>query len=107
VVFTSAVYRGRDTRAVDGEEDTMTTIETFELIAAEPGRWDIRLHDSVTAMGTIWRSDDGFVLYDWLDRGLGTFRSADDAAQSFLGGARSLSRPARLTDPEQIVHTQL
>jgi hypothetical protein len=71
------------------------TTETFELVPAAPGRWDIRLHDSVTAMGIIWCSDDGFVLYDWLDRRLGTFRTADDAAQSFVGSAGTVVRPAR------------
>ncbi|WP_188509244.1 hypothetical protein [Conyzicola nivalis] len=73
----------------------MTTTETFELIAAAPGRWDIRLHDSLTVIGTIWRADDGFVLYDWLDRRLGTFRTADDAAQSFVGGASTIVRGIR------------
>ncbi|WP_411701273.1 hypothetical protein [Conyzicola sp.] len=73
----------------------MTTTETFELVAAAPGRWDIRLHDSLTAIGSIWRADGEFVLYDWLDRRLGAFRTVDDAAHSFVGGASNIVRGSR------------
>jgi hypothetical protein len=63
----------------------MTFRRAFELVDAGRGRWNIRLRDSPTVIGSICRSPGGFELADWLDRPVGTFASRHEALDCFLG----------------------
>ncbi|WP_150307692.1 hypothetical protein [Planctomonas psychrotolerans] len=73
----------------------MTIREAFDLIEAGQGRWDVQLQGTLTVAGHIWRTTDGFTLFDWLDRSIGVFPSTDDALRFLLrtgtGSARRLS----------------
>jgi hypothetical protein len=62
----------------------MTFVEAFDLVEAGEGRWDVQERNSVLVAGQVWRTATGFLLWDWLDRQLGTFPSMDDALRALL-----------------------
>ena len=71
----------------------MTHVEAFEVIDAGEGRWDVRLRQSIHLVGEVWRTDAGFILWDWRQRQLGRFPSLPDALRALwiLEGARAAS----------------
>jgi hypothetical protein len=58
---------------------TMTWVEAFDLIDAGEGRWLVNHHSTPLVAGRIWRTINGFTLFDWHDRRLGEFPSRDEA----------------------------
>jgi hypothetical protein len=59
----------------------MTYAEAFDVIDVGEGRWDIQLQRSLLVVGQVWRTAQGFLLWDWADRQLGMFASLSDALQ--------------------------
>lgn len=75
----------------------MTIGEAFDLVEAGQGRWDVQRQKSFVVAGHIWRTADGFTLYDWRDSVLGTFRTVDEALRFLLQneiGSRGHTRVA-------------
>lgn len=62
----------------------MTYVEAFDLIEAGQGRWDVQQHGTLLIAGSVWRTDAGFLLTDWLDRRIGTYASMEDALRELL-----------------------
>ncbi len=62
----------------------MSYAEAFDVIDAGEGRWDIQQHGTLLVAGQVWRVNSGFLLRDWLERGLGTFGSLDEALRALL-----------------------
>jgi hypothetical protein len=60
-------------------EVSMTYSDEFEIIQAGDGRWDVQRRESLLVAGQVWRTASGYLLWDWADRQLGTFRSLADA----------------------------
>jgi len=62
----------------------MTISEAFDLVEVGSGHWDIQLRETLTVVGDVRQTGDGFALYDWLGRRAGTFATTNDALRSFL-----------------------
>jgi hypothetical protein len=70
----------------------MTFSEAFDVIEAGQGRWDIHSRGSIMIAGQVWRTDEGFLLLDWLDQRLGSFDTIDDALRFLLHSTNQVSR---------------
>jgi hypothetical protein len=57
----------------------MSHNDEFEIIQAGEGRWDVQRRGSLLVAGQVWSTASGYLLWDWADRQLGTFRSLADA----------------------------
>lgn len=53
----------------------MSSTETFDIVEAGDGRWDVHLPDRLTVVGFVWRTGAGFIAWDWADRQVGVFDS--------------------------------
>jgi hypothetical protein len=62
----------------------MTYAEVFDLVDAGEGRWDVQEHGTLLVAGQVWRTRTGFVLWDWLDRQLGTYDTIDEALRALM-----------------------
>ncbi|WP_426515176.1 hypothetical protein ACPPVQ_11195 [Diaminobutyricibacter sp. McL0618] len=62
----------------------MTYTEVFDLVDAGDGRWDVQQHGTLLVAGQVCRTRTGFVLWDWLDRQLGTYETIDDALRALI-----------------------
>lgn len=62
----------------------MTETEAFDLVDAGEGRWDVQEHDSFLVAGQVWRTASGFLLWDWLERQVGTFATIDEALRALM-----------------------
>jgi hypothetical protein len=58
--------------------------EVYDLVDAGEGRWDVQEHGTLLVAGQVCRTRTGFVLWDWLDRQLGTYDSIDDALRALI-----------------------
>ena len=57
----------------------------FDLVDAGEGRWDVQEHGTLMVAGQVARTRTGFVLWDWLDRQLGTYDTIEDALHALIG----------------------
>jgi hypothetical protein len=62
----------------------VTYAEAFDLIDAGQGRWDIQQHGTFLVAGQVWRTNTGYLLWDWLDRQIGSFTSIDEALRALF-----------------------
>jgi hypothetical protein len=58
--------------------------DVFDLVDAGEGRWDVQQHGTLLVAGQVCRTHSGFVLWDWLDRQLGTYDTIEDALRALV-----------------------